>query len=486
MSAVMNMKPDTAFNTNAKFSGGGLQASVLYLENGPAATGCPAAAQGCTATARAAGSGLFFASTQGGVYALDETSGLTVWHASIGGGGDGIRGTPAIDGASRTLFVALGASGHHEVHALSVDDGSERAGWPVMLSGTSLKYNGLSFNTGDQNQHSALLLLNNILYVPFGGHYGDGGNYHGWVVAIDITHPATFTGWASAGGSEGIWAHGGLASDGTGVFAATGNGHAGAHNNASTDAEEVVRLTGMASFTRNAANVYYPSIWQQMDGTDKDFGSSSPTYVPLPAGSTPSAILVAPAKPGHVYFLDATNLSRGTYPAAGGELANLVVADEAAESVYAAPTIYKSTSGLHATINVSQNAQNCPGGQTGNHMIISMLIQPGQTPIAKEAWCAPVSANNGSTQSNGPPISTTDGNGNAFVWFMNGVFSGAKDAGGSAQLSAVDGDSGMPVLTTNGAPCGGIPNMSFPIEVKGRIVVAANGQLCSWSPGGTL
>jgi len=481
------MQPNTTFNTNAKFNGS-VQASVLYLEDGPPAAGCPAAAMGCLATARGAHNGLFFASTQGsGVYALDEATGLTVWHASIGGGGgDGIRGTPVIDGPSRTLFVALGATGHHEVHALSVDDGSERTGWPVMLSGATLKFNGLSFNTGDQNQHSALSLVNNVLYVPFGGHYGDGGNYHGWVVAIDITDPTKVAGWASAGGSEGIWAHGGLASDGTGIFAATGNGHAGSHNNPTTDAEEVVRLTGMASFTRNAANVYYPTSWQQMDGTDKDFGSSSPTYVPLPAGSSPSAILVAPAKPGHIYFLDATNLSKGTYPAAGGELANLVVADEAAESVYTAATVYKSASGLHATIDVSQNAQNCPGGQKGNHMIISMLIQPGQTPIAKEVWCAPVSGNTGSTQSNGPPISTTDGKGGALVWFMNGVFGGFKDGAGSAQLSAVDGDSGAPVVTTSGTACAAIQNMSFPIEVKGRIVVAANGHLCSWSPGGTL
>jgi hypothetical protein len=471
------MAPDATFNANAKLSGG-MQSSVLYLQSGPAAAGCPATATGCLAKARTAGAGLFFAASHtNGVYAFDETTGLVVWHAGLSGGGDGVRGTPSIDPGTRTLFVALGASGHHEVHALSVDDGTERAGWPLMLSGSNLSTNpgtgSVSFNSPQQNEHGATLLLNNIFYVPFGGEIGDGGTYRGWVVAIDITNPTKFVGWVTAGGSEGIWAHGGFASDGTSVFAVTGNGHAGSHT-AATDAEEVVRLSGMASFTRTAANVYYPGAWQGMDGSDKDFGSSTPAYVPLPAGSAPAAILVAPAKPGHVYILDGTNLSSGKYPSAGGELADLTVADTSAESVYTSPTVYNSASGIHAAINVGQGPANCPNKVQSSHAIISLLVQPGGTPIVKEAWCAPVAGNTGDVHQNGPPISTTtDGNAaNAMVWFMNG-----------AQLSAVDGDTGAAVFTTNGAGCS-TPNMSFPIAVNGRIVVASGGGLCSWSPGG--
>ncbi|MES1210244.1 MAG: hypothetical protein ABUS79_30265, partial [Pseudomonadota bacterium] len=155
--AAATMAPDTAFNANAKFTGG-LQGSVLYVQQGPAAAGCPAAATGCQAKGRAAGAGLFFVASQnGGVYAFDEASGMVVWQATLPGGGDGVRGTPAIDGPSRTMFVAMGASGHHEVHALGIDDGVERAGWPVRLSGTNLTKNGISFNTGDQNEHAALI-----------------------------------------------------------------------------------------------------------------------------------------------------------------------------------------------------------------------------------------------------------------------------------------------------------------------------------------
>jgi hypothetical protein len=77
---------------------------------------------------------------------------------------------------------------------------------------------------------------------------------------------------------------------------------------------------------------------------------------------------------------------------------------------------------------------------------------------------------------NYPPISTTtDGvSADAIVWFVNG-----------SQLSAVDGDTGKAIFTTKGAPCNGVPSMSFPIAAKNRIVVSALGHLCSWSVNGT-
>jgi hypothetical protein len=468
------MAPDTTFDTNATFNGG-VQASVVYIASGPTAAGCPTtgtAATTCKATIRTAGAGLYFASTSNDIYAMDATSGMLVWHTSIAGNGDGIRGTPVVDPTSRTFFVAIGVNGHHEVHALSTDDGSEHTGWPVILSNTTLNSNGTAFNTSQQNEHGRLLFNANtgILYVPFGGHYGDGGAYKGWVVAINVSDPTKFAGWVSADAQSGIWGHGGLASDGTSIFAETGNGHRASINDANSDSEEVVRLTGMASVTKSAANIFVSPYWQYMDSTDKDFGASTPAYVPLPAGSNPSAILVAPAKPGHVYFLDATNLS--------SSLADLTVASTTAESVYTTPTIYTSTSGIHATIDVSVNAV-CPGNTT-NHAIISMLISPGQNPVAKETWCDPVTANTSGDQYNGPPISTTtDGAmGNPIVWFTNGT-------GGGAQLEGVDGDTGAAIVTTSGAACSGIPNMSFPLAVDGHIVVAASGHLCSWSPGGT-
>jgi hypothetical protein len=488
-SAVTTMAPDTTFNTNATFPANGNTqnqgtASVLYLENGPAAAGCPPAATGCTAKARPAGNGLFFAfpalGSNPNVVAFDETTGQPVWTAQVKTGGDGIRGTPVIDPASRRVFVVTG-NNPHLVHALSVDDGVEVAGggWPVTLSNQTLSYNGVAFNSADQNQHGALLLANGILYIPFGGQYGDGGTYLGWIAAVNITNPTQIAGWATQSARSGIWGSGGLASDGTSVFGVTGDTTSTPRN--ASDSQEVVRVTGMAAFTRSAANVFVPTEWQGWDRPtgDLDFGASTPAFVQLPPGSTPATLLVAPAKAGRIFFLDGANLSSGTYDPTnrtpGGALLDLVVSGTTGETVYTAPTIYQSASGLHATINVGGGGTTCPGGTVAGEVIVSTLIQPGQTPLAKVAWCNKVNAGGG--HMNFPPISTTsdDMGSDALVWFIEG-----------SQLAVVDGDTGTRIFTTTGTACdnGAVPSMSFPIAAKNRIVVSALGHLCSWSLGG--
>jgi hypothetical protein len=60
-----------------------------------------------------------------------------------------------------------------------------------------------------------------------------------------------------------------------------------------------------------------------MDSSDADFGSSSPSSSTCP-GATPSTMVVAPAKTGHVYFLDAKKLG-----GMGGELIDLTPAPAA-------------------------------------------------------------------------------------------------------------------------------------------------------------
>ena len=482
-SAAPTMAAMTTFNTNATWPTSGKTenqgtASVLYVEQGPAQAGCPQAATGCKATTRAAGAGLYFAFPALGadpnVIAFDETTGLPVWTAHVTTGGDGIRGTPVIDGVSRRLFVITG-NNPHLVHAIGIDDGVEvkTGGWPVTLSTTTLKYNNSTFNSSAQNQHGASLLLNGILYIPFGGQYGDGGDYLGWIVALDTTNPTRLAGWATQSARSGIWGSGGLASDGKYVFGVTGDTSGLARN--VSDSQQVVRVTGLAEFTRDEASIFVPTEWQGWDrpAGDLDFGASTPAYVPLPPGSNPSSLLIAPAKAGRLYVLNGSDLSGGSYPKPGGELADMVVASTTAESVYTAPTIYSSASGLHATINVGTGPANCPAGTpTSKAMIISVLLQPGQTPIAKEVWCAPSA---GGGHLNYPPISTTtDGDhADALVWYVNGN-----------QLSAVDGDTGKAVVTTKGATCDNVPSLSFPIATKNRIVVAALGHLCAWSLNG--
>jgi hypothetical protein len=436
---------DTAFA--ATFSGG-MRASPLYLANGPM------------------NKGVFFAvTTSNMVYALDETTGATVWMHSIGqaasgtgaGCGEGpigIQGTPAIDAQARTIYVAGGTGGggvtSHEVHALSVDDGSEKAGWPVKVDG--VKSGGNTFNPSIHNQRGALSLVNGILYVPYGGYNGDCAPYHGWVVAIDTKNPTSIGAWATGGQGEAIWASGGLASDGTNVFATTGNSTNGIANHA--DSEEIVRLTGLATVDA-ATGRFWPNEWRNMDGGDADLGASSPVYFELP-GATPSTLVAAVAKNGAFYIVNSKNL---------GGAGNALVSYKATKSgnndgssVRTAMASYETAMGRYVVFN--GNSPNCP---TGNGSILSILVKPGAPPTAANAFCAPGGSNTA------PITTSTDGKSEVVIWYMSG-----------GKLIGADGDTGAMIFNGGTGTCSNVFRWTSPIAANGRIVVGGDGHLCAW------
>jgi len=329
-----------------------------------------------------------------------------------------------------------------EVHALSLDDGAERPGWPVDVSGK------VGFDPQPHNPRSALSLVKGIVYVAYGGHVGDCGQYRGRVVAIDAKDPTKVAGWATGGIGEAIWAPGGMASDGEGVFATTGNKMGGPQGR--TDSEEVVKVTGMGMVNRTN-DIFFPTTWQQMDGSDADFGSSSPIYLQVP-GATPSTLIVAPAKTGHVYFLDSKKLG-----GMGGELFDL----NAGTSGFTAPTGYQTTKGTFVALTLG-NAR-CPGG-TMVPGVAGILVAAGAPPKPEVAWCA------AATGRYSPISTTTDGKSESLVWFMNG-----------SKLNAVDGETGAVVFNGGDGTCAGVIKWTSPIAVKGRIVVGSANRLCSWS-----
>jgi hypothetical protein len=444
------MAPDANFMANFN---GGMWASPLYMQNGPN------------------GKGAFFAvTTSNVVYALDETTGATIWMHSIGmasqttgancgDGPIGISGTPVIDAKTRTLYVAggIGTNGvmRHEVHALNIDDGMEKTaptGWPVLVNG--MKSGGATFNPAVQNQRGSLSLVNGILYIPYGGYNGDCGAYNGWVIAVDTTDPTKTGAWATGGQGEAIWAAGGMASDGMNIFATTGNGRSTAH----LDSEEVVRLTGMATVDTTTGR-FWATDYRQMDINDADLGASSPVYFELP-GATPNTLVAAVAKNGNFYIVNSKNLG-----GAGGAVITMKATnsvDNGGTSVRTAMISYQTAMGRYVAFQ--GGAPICPGG--GNPgTIMSILIKPGAPPTATTAFCAP-----GGTSTS--PISTsTDGMTDTVLWYMS-----------NNKLMGADGDTGAMVFGGGTGTCSNVRRWTSPIAVNGRIVVGGDGHLCSWSP----
>src|SRR6185437_14900838 len=217
--AAARLHVDSSFDGTVT---GSVYAQPLYVEAGPD------------------GKGTFYVVQESNdVHALDEATGKPVWHVNLGkpatlscdgGCGNispiGITGTPAIDLASRTMILdsvtadAGGSIGTHTIHGLSIDDGREL--WHVDAS-TLKDELGRPFSPQPQNQRSAVLVVNGVAYVAYGGHAGDCGDYHGWVIGVPLAHPEDAAGYATPIKAAGIWAPGGPASDGTDVFVVTGN-----------------------------------------------------------------------------------------------------------------------------------------------------------------------------------------------------------------------------------------------------------------------
>jgi outer membrane protein assembly factor BamB len=387
------------------------------------------------------------------VVALDAANGNPVWTKNLGmpvplgnlpcGNIDpnGVTGTPIIDFGTRTLYlvaeVLTGGKDTHQVFALSIDDGSIKTGWPVDM-GSKAKSGSTTFNDDPQGQRGALALLGGTLYVPFGGRYGDCGNYHGWIVAVSTTDPTNVQAWATPAQAGGSWAPNGVSTDGTNLFMTTGNTQNAGTNWGGGDA--VIRFGGGSSLAMNA--YFAPKNWQQLDNADLDLGTG-PVIFDL-AGSTPSALAIVFGKDGNAYLLDRNNLG-----SVGAPLSQLHVASN---EIISAPVVYTT-----ATATYAATRGNGTGCLSGNGDLLTVKILPGSPPMIAKDWCAGGGAGS-------PMVTTSDGHADPIVWTL-----GAEADG---HLHAFDGDTGMPITFTDAGVS--IPKMrrfNTPIAAKGRIFV---------------
>ncbi len=448
--AAAKMARDNTFDGTVA---GNVYAQPLYVSDGPN------------------GQGVFIVVTESNnVVALDETTGKPVWMQNLGaapndsgaGCGNihplGVTGTPYLDPAGRTIYLdaVLGTGmgngsiiSTHRAHALSLDDGSERQGWPVDLKG--VKSGNLTFNPVPQNERGSIAFLGGTVYIPFGGHAGDCGPYHGWVIGVPVANPGAPVGFATGSGESGIWAPGGVASDGTHLFAATGNGN----TNNWQQQEAILRFSPGPVFSGNAADYWAAPNWQQLDNGDVDIGGTAPMLVDVP-NSTPGKLVLAMGKDGNVYLIDRTNL---------GGIVNAPVKYKAVNgAIINAPATVTTVNGVFVYLHGHNGAQgaSCPNGGGD---LVALKLAPGNPPTVTTAWCA----NNGGQGS--PMVTTTDGKSEAIVW--------TTGAEGSNRLHGFDAETGQVVFAGggNGDAMTGLRRFSTPIAVKGRIAAAADNKL---------
>ena len=406
---------------------------------------------------------LIVATEEDSVYALDARSGATIWRRSLGAPvarsdlpcGNvsplGVTGTPVIDETSATLYLdaaILRPDGpRHEIFALSLADGSIRPGWPLDVA----KALEGKFHPDLQNQRGALALFAGKVFVPFSGHWGDCGAFHGYVVGVSTGAPGRAASFATRVQGGGIWGQGGLSSDGKSLFAATGNGYAAEWG----DSEAVLRLGPGLERPIEPRDYFAPSNWRELDDRDLDLGGTAPAPIDVPGANGGRKFILAIGKDGKAYLLDRDNL--------GGIGGALVVANVATNVAVASPAIWRSADGVFAALQ--GKGAHCPPDRPGQGLIV-LKIRADPAPAIETAWCAAVSGNGS------PIVTTTDGRAEPIVFVLG--------AEGDNRLHAFRADTGEP-LASPPEPMRGLRHFQTLIAAGGRLYVGADGTVYAFA-----
>jgi len=275
---------------------------------------------------------IYVATENNSVYAFDADGHGQLWKRSFGsaipcsnihGCGVapvvGITATPVIDTTLGNIYVANrqfnSSTGvySHSLHSLNLLTGAENAGSPVSITGTVAgtgydSVNGVvRFNPKTASDRAALLEMNGIVYVAFGS-YGDADPYHGWIFGYSASSLArtTIFNVSPNGQRAGIWG-GPLASDGTFVYAATGNGTFDVNTGGVDVGNSYVKLSPVSG-TLSRADFFTPFNVSTLSTDDRDLGSGMATLMPTFSSSTFPHIMIGAGKEGRIYVVNRDNM----------------------------------------------------------------------------------------------------------------------------------------------------------------------------------
>lgn len=245
------------------------------------------------------------------VYSLDLFTGAVVWKAHLGDPVDastlpcgdiapfsGITGTPAADvGAGRLYVVAFLAGRRHALFTLSLIDGTQIAQRSIDPPGS---------NPAVEQERGALAIGSGYVYVPFGGLFGDCGNYHGYLEAMPTAGGPVLSYQVPSNREAGIWSPAGetIAASGS-VYVVTGNGD-------STSTFDYGNAVVKLSPDLKVQSFFAPSDWSSLNAGDTDLGSLGATLLPS------LGVVVAIGKQGVAYLLKADQLG-----SIGGQVARV-------------------------------------------------------------------------------------------------------------------------------------------------------------------
>lgn len=322
-------------------------------------------------------------------------------------GNIGIVGTPVIDSVKQVMyFVARSTDGTNFVqylHAISILDGSEMPGSPVLITAT---YNGtgagnvnniITFNPQVQNQRMGLAFVNGVVYISFSSHC-DWGPYHGWILGYNagtLQQQCVYNNTPN-GGAGGIWESGfGIAADNQGnLYCVSGNGTVGSSTDPtdlSNRATSALKLTPTGN-TLQVSSYFTPSNYQYLDANDKDYGAMGCFLIPN------SNYFFTGAKDGNLYLLNKDNM--GGYSSSSNNVQQNVAPIPTA-SLHCQPSYYKGATNEFVLVwSENDKLRAYPFNRATNSLDVSDVIMG--LPNGPTGWSGAVL----SVSSNGTKDST--------------------------------------------------------------------------------
>ena len=300
-----------------------------------------------------------------------------------------------------------------------------------------------------QNQRSALALFGDRVFVPFSGLAGDCGVYHGMVVGFSTAEPGKVVSFVTRARGGGIWAQGGVTSDGKSLFAATGNTMSAKEWG---DGEAVLRFGPDLARPVAQRDYFAPSDWRDLDNHDLDLGGTAPIPLDVPSAKGVRKLILALGKNGDAYLLDRDNLG-----GIGGQLASAHVSPQ---RIIASPAVWSAGDGVFVAFQ--NDGANCPPGKPGKGLVV-LKIRADPAPAIDTAWCDNVASYAGS-----PIVTTTDGRSNPIVFALGAL--------GDNRLYAYRGDTGELIASPRERMIGTTKFQTL-IAADGRLYVTAGGKV---------
>ena len=233
----------------------------------------------------------------------------------------GIVGTPAIDSVTQTMYLVhreVTATGNPSfrqyLHAIDIATGAERPGSPTLIVagkrgiGAGSTGGTVHFDPQKNNQRSALLLYNGIVYICWASHC-DWAPYHGWMLGYDAATLARRVIYTPTpdGDDGGIWMSGcgpTVGPDGD-IYLSTGNGTVGvgnSRNNIRNRGESLLRLRNVAD-SMQVVKFFTPANFQYLEDQDLDYGSDGAILIPG------TRFVLSGSKDGVIYMTHADSMA---------------------------------------------------------------------------------------------------------------------------------------------------------------------------------